>query len=81
MRLGRKARVRWQSALCATSRSLNFRKIRKNHGTFVSQDMRFSDMYFGKIFLKYRAVLRFDLNSEAGRQGDQMDSCGEIQVR
>lgn len=54
--------------------------IRKNHGRFVSQDTRFADIDFRKIFLQERALWRFDLNSEAGRQGDQMGGREEIHL-
>lgn len=83
MKLERKARVRWQSVLCANFKTLNFilrnfRKVRQNHGRFACQDVRFSVIYFRYVFLG--ALQRFDLNGEGWKQGDQVGSCGEIQV-
>lgn len=44
----------------------NFRKIRGNHGMLLSQEMRFSDVYFRKVSLG--ALWRFDFKGEAWSQ-------------
>lgn len=71
MNLDRKARVRWQSALCASFKGLNFilRKLheeKENHGRHVSHKVGYSVIYFRQVSLV--ALWRLGLKGEDWRQ-------------
>ena len=81
MRLDRKAKVRWQSALCASFKGLNFilRKLQEDEGKPLEAykpEKDFQSYILERFSLG--ALWRLDLKEETQRQGDQVDSCGEI---
>lgn len=73
MSLDRKARVRWQSALCASLKGLNFiiRKLheeKENHGRHVRHKVGYSVIYFSQVSLG--ALWRLDLKGEDCRPAE-----------
>lgn len=73
MRLDRKARVRWQNALCASRKGLNFLLIKlheekESHGRHVSHKVGYSVIYFRQVSLG--ALWRLDLKGEDWRQAE-----------